>query len=60
MSDEKPTKIVGVDRMDENAVLVEYSDNTTAVYTKDQLAAIKPKHVVVLMTISKRTSEGLY
>ena len=47
MSDKKPARIVGVDRLDENAVVVEYSNNETSVYTQDQLAEIKPKHVVV-------------
>jgi hypothetical protein len=50
MSDKVPSpagKIVGVDRLDGNAVLVEYSDNMTAVYTEDQLAAIMPKQVAV-------------
>jgi hypothetical protein len=39
-------KIVGVERQKEDAVLVEYSNNSTAIYTQDQLATIKPKQVM--------------
>lgn len=42
MSDGELKKIIGVGRMNEHAVLVEYSDNTSAIYTADQLATLVP------------------
>ncbi len=44
--------------MDGDAVVVEYSDHTTAVYTEDQLATIKPKHVVVTQDERKEDERG--
>jgi len=47
MLGEEPKKIVGVGRMNEHAVMVEYSDNTSAIYTVDQLAALTPKEIAI-------------
>ncbi|HEX3893670.1 MAG TPA: hypothetical protein VHW46_13925 [Terracidiphilus sp.] len=46
MSDQEPEKIVGVARIDNDAVIVEYSNNTSAIYTVDQLLALKPKELI--------------
>lgn len=35
-------KIIGVGRMDQDRVVVEFSDNSSAVYTADQLASLRP------------------
>jgi hypothetical protein len=45
VAEKNSTKIVGVHRMRENAVIIEYSNNMSAVYTRDQLATIKPAQV---------------
>lgn len=42
MPDREPKIIIGVGRMNEHAVLVEYSDNTSVIYTADQLANLAP------------------
>jgi uncharacterized protein YukJ len=42
MSDKKHKSIVGVHRMNETAVLVEYSDNSSAIYTASQLSGLVP------------------
>jgi hypothetical protein len=38
-------KITKVDRLNDNKILVEYSDGTTAVYTAPQLATLTPVQV---------------
>ena len=43
---ERELKIVGVGRMNEHAVMVEYSDNTTAIYSVEQLASLVPIEIV--------------
>jgi hypothetical protein len=35
-------KIVGVGRMEQDRVVVEFSDNSSAVYTAEQLASLRP------------------
>jgi hypothetical protein len=35
-------KIIGVGRMDQDRVVVEFSDNSSAVYTAEQLASLRP------------------
>jgi hypothetical protein len=40
MSDKEPLKVVGIDRVDGAAIIVDFSDNTTGIYTTDQLTAI--------------------
>jgi hypothetical protein len=40
MSDKEPLKVVGVDRVDGAAIIVDFSDNTTGIYKTDQLTAI--------------------
>ena len=54
MSDGERRKIVGVGRMNEHAVMVEYSDNTSAIYTADQLATLARK-----MLAEWRSEEGV-
>lgn len=39
---EQSKKIVGVGRMDQDCVVVEFSNNSSAVYTADQLASLRP------------------
>jgi hypothetical protein len=38
-------KIIKVDRLNDDKILVEYSDGTTAVYTAPQLATLTPVQV---------------
>jgi hypothetical protein len=45
MSADKPIKIVGVDRIDEDQIVVEFPDSA-AVYTIEQLASLKPAETV--------------
>ena len=47
MSDREQKRIVGVGRMNEHAVMVEYSDDTSAIYTVDQLAALTPIEIAI-------------
>jgi hypothetical protein len=47
MFDRQHKRIIGVARVDQNAVLVEYSNNTSAIYTVEQLAGIPPKELAV-------------
>jgi hypothetical protein len=42
MSPKEPLQIVGTDRADGDELIVEYSDQTTAVYSVDQIAVLKP------------------
>jgi hypothetical protein len=42
MSDRKHKSIVGVQRMNETAVLVEYSDSSSAIYSASQLCSLVP------------------
>ena len=39
---EKPVKITGTDRLDEDTVFVEYSDDSTAAYSIEQLSTLTP------------------
>jgi hypothetical protein len=43
---DKPVKIVGVSRVDNDGVLVEYSDNSSVVYKQGQLENITPEQIV--------------
>ncbi len=43
MSDEKPLKIIGIDRLDNREVVVGYSDDTTAIYGIEQLVELTPR-----------------
>lgn len=45
MSKEESKLIVGVARIDEHAVLVEYSNNSSATYTAAQLATLVPTEI---------------
>jgi hypothetical protein len=45
MSDRERKKIVGVGRINEHVVMVEYADITTAIYTADQLAPLTPQEI---------------
>ena len=45
MSGNRPLEIVGIDRRNGDRVLVEYSDNSTATYTREQLATLTPSCV---------------
>jgi hypothetical protein len=47
MSENEPKRIVGVGRLGKDALVVEYSNNLTALYTLDQLTAIEPREVLV-------------
>jgi len=42
MSGNRQLDIVGTDRRNGDRVLVEYSDNSTATYTREQLATLTP------------------
>jgi hypothetical protein len=42
MSEGKNKRIVGAQRMNESAILVEYSDNSSAIYTAAQLSGLIP------------------
>ena len=46
MSDEQP-RITGVDHTDSDAVIVEYSDRTTAVFTAEDLGKLPNKRTSV-------------
>ena len=46
MSDSKHKSIVGAARLNETAVLVEYSDKSSAIYTAAQLATLTPIELV--------------
>jgi hypothetical protein len=50
MSGNRQLEIVGTDRRNGDRVLVEYSDNSTATYTREQLARLTPS--------SEEKSEG--
>jgi hypothetical protein len=39
---EQPLKITGTDRLDGDRVVVEYSDNSTAAYSVEQLSTLTP------------------
>ena len=45
MSAEKHKKIVGVGQLDQDHVLVEYSNNSSAVYSAGQLESLTPVQV---------------
>ncbi len=40
MSGKEPLKIVNIDRMDGDALIVTYSNDTTAIYTTEQIVAL--------------------
>jgi hypothetical protein len=42
MADKKAAKIVNVDRADGGGVIIGYSDDTTAIYSADQLSTLTP------------------
>jgi hypothetical protein len=54
MSDRKHKGIVGAQRMNENEILVEYSDDSSAVYSAFQLSSLVP---IELMTESEIEEE---
>jgi hypothetical protein len=43
MSGKEPLKIVNIDRMDGYALIVTYSNDTTAIYTTEQIVALTPQ-----------------
>ena len=45
MSEDKSRKIISVELLSADELRVNYSDNSTAVYTVEQLAAVEPKDV---------------
>jgi hypothetical protein len=42
MDKELKLKIIGTDRRDGDAVIIEYSDHSTVTYTTEQLATLTP------------------
>jgi hypothetical protein len=46
MSDGKHKHIVGAQRMNESAILVEYSDNSSAIYSALQLSGLVPLELI--------------
>jgi len=42
MSTDSALEVVAVDRIDRNEILVEFSDSTSASYSPDELAALRP------------------
>ena len=57
MSDTKHKIIVGVQRMNETAVLVEYSDNSSAIYSASQLSGLVPIELKTEDEIEKEDSQ---
>jgi hypothetical protein len=45
LSDKEKDTIVGVERLNRNQVLVAFSDNTVAVYSVDDLAALPNERI---------------
>jgi hypothetical protein len=43
MSTGRPLKIVNADRLDGDKLIVSYSDDTTAIYSVEQLAQLSPQ-----------------
>jgi hypothetical protein len=43
MSGKEPLKIVNIDRIDGDALIVTYSNDTTAIYTTEQIVALTPQ-----------------
>jgi hypothetical protein len=46
MSSSRPLKIVNVDRLNEDRLIVSFSEDQTSVYTAEQLSTVAPETVL--------------
>jgi hypothetical protein len=54
MPDEAKDDIIGVDRLNPDQVLVEFSNDTVAVYSKDDLTALPNERMRADLTIPEK------
>jgi hypothetical protein len=45
MHDKKPLKILNSDRIDGDALIVDFADDTSAIFTSEQLIALAPQRL---------------